>query len=216
MLRRGQHWETEMRAPRLIAICLFAFCAGCAQVAAPPSAPERPAGEPSAEAERLLAEPPEGWMQVAQHNTEEMQIADFAPPGETIEDWTTLVSFESFASEEEVSPIELLITEADTDTERCTFLNHFSLAAGLENGYPTSVRMIFCGENEESGLGQAKIVKAISSQTRVYVVRITRRMDPFEAGETEGLSREEVAGWSTWLRRIKLCNPTSTKHPCPG
>ena len=144
-----------------------------------------------------------------------MHIADFEPRGETGQDWTTLVYFESFATEEQISPIDLLITEADTDAERCSFLNHFSLAAGLENGYPTAVRLMFCGENQTSGMGEAKIVKAISSPERVYVIRITRRMDPFEPGRTEALSKDEVAGWSGWLHRIKVCHPSAPEHPCP-
>lgn len=189
-------------------ICTLTLLTACTQLTPAPD------GEPETGGERLLATPPEGWVQVYQFNDGETRIRDFVPPGETREDWSALVSFESFTSPD-VNPIDLLITEADTDRERCSFLNHFAVSAGLENGYPTSVRLMFCGEDATSGQGEAKLVKALASLQTVYVVRVTRRLAPFEVSKTSALPQDEVATWASWLRRIKLCDPSAAEHPCP-
>lgn len=164
--------------------------------------------------EQLIAAPPAGWQEVYSINTETARLMEYIPPGQTRLDWTLNVSFESFASTD-TDVIKLLIAEADREADNCSFVNHFALNADLENGYPTSVRLMFCGEKTTIGKGEAKLMKAMAGDEHVYVVRIVKRMAPFESGNIAGVDRVDMQAWTNYLRHIKLCNPKLTERPCP-
>ncbi len=76
------------------------------------------------------------------------------------------------------------------------------------------MRLFLCGENAFTSLGEVKLIKVIRGNDYLYSVRIIRRVSPFEVNEEE-ISKQEVALWSTYLRRTSVCDG-AIQHPCPG
>ncbi len=201
-LTSGQAWWGDLH--RLSLIVVLAALASCA------STPDV-----IKSSEQLLIDPPPGWELVYQFNNSETRLSDFVPAGETATVWQRKLSLESHARLKDTDPIEILMAEVRRLQDACTLVQHFNLFAGLENDYPTAVRLIMCGENKLLAKGEVSLNKAIQGNDYLYIVRMVRRVPPFEPHQPE-VRDEEVAGWATYLQRVSLCNPDlADAHPCP-
>lgn len=164
--------------------------------------------------ERLVVAIPDAWQNVLTLETGTAWYADFIPPGQSVDDWRTQLSFETFSLENmENDPEDILMAEADEDTDRCEFVNHFSIFIGYENGYETAVRLFLCGENVFVNKGEVKLIKVIRGSRLLHAISLTERMEPFEPGEQQ-FSEALMADWSQYMNRIILCDGTE-EHPCP-
>jgi hypothetical protein len=163
--------------------------------------------------EVLLATPPPNWTQIYQLNKKVVRLADFVPANETTLNWQTKLSFESHSDLVDLDPIEILLSEAKKSEEKCTFIQHFNLFSGFENNYPTSLRLIMCGENENLKQGELSMLKVIQGDDFLYIVRFLKRIEPFKLNQPD-VEKPEIATWSDYLRKIRLCNPANVKHPC--
>lgn len=165
--------------------------------------------------EQLLAKPPDDWKLIYQLNNPSARLSDFVPPQETAFEWTTKLSFESSRVLVDSDPIQVLLAEADLDQKNCRFVQHFNLFSGLENNFPASVRLFLCGENTLVKKGEVKMIKAIAGNDYFYLIRILKRIEPFDVDKPE-FAKAEVAEWSSYIRNISLCDPGKPEHPCPG
>lgn len=174
-------------------------------------------------AEKLIAQPPDNWQTVFTLNTQHSRITEFIPGNEDNRDWSIKITFESFIQPVSIDPIEILLQEADRYREKCKFLQHFNLFSGLENGYPTSVRLMMCGASNFSGKGEVLILKAIKGEEYFYVLKLLKRVPAFEPHQPE-LSKGEIAKWATYFKLLVVCNNSSNyasknysgkNHSCP-
>jgi hypothetical protein len=164
--------------------------------------------------EQLLIAIPQDWERIYSLNTAKTRLVDFVRAEESADAWTTKLSVESYLSDDiSGDPISLLMSEAQSDMNKCNFVQHFNIHAGVENGYPSAVRLFMCGENAFSGMGEIKLVKVISGNDYLYSIRILRRIEPFEVSNPD-FSDKDIANWSLFLSRVSLCNNTEP-HPCP-
>ncbi|MGB0691744.1 MAG: hypothetical protein ACPGPD_03465 [Pseudomonadales bacterium] len=164
--------------------------------------------------EQLLIAIPQDWKRIYSLNTAKTRLVDFVRAEESADAWTTKLSVESYLSDDiSGDPISLLMSEAQSDMNKCNFVQHFNIHAGFENGYPSAVRLFMCGENAFSGMGEIKLVKVISGNDYLYSIRILRRIEPFEVSKPD-FSDKDIANWSLFLSRVSLCNNTEP-HPCP-
>ena len=173
------------------------------------------AAEPVAKTERLLASPPKDWQLIYQLNSGDVRLSDFIPPDETEKDWQTKLSFEAHSQLVDSDPISIIMGEIESKNEICTHIDHFNLFSGFENNYPTSVRLIQCGENAHSQLGEISLIKAIQGNDSFYIVRFLKKVPTFVKGKAE-FTNEEVADWSSFLKRVSLCDEDDTDHRCPS
>ncbi|MBQ73983.1 MAG: hypothetical protein CMQ20_03030 [Gammaproteobacteria bacterium] len=164
--------------------------------------------------ESLLAKPLLNWKLVYQLNNISTRLSEFVPPEETDTEWTSRLSFESYQEIAGSDPIEILLSEVRRDQQDCSFVQHFNLFSGFENGFPVSVRLFLCGENTISGKGEVKMIKAIAGDDYFYLVKLLKRVAPFDINQPE-VGKGEVAVWSTYLRSISLCDADKPEHPCP-
>ena len=164
-------------------------------------------------AEVLLATPPQNWTQIYQLNEKLVRLADFVPAYETNLNWQTKLSFESHSDLVDLDPIEILLSEAKKSEEKCTFVQHFNLFSGFENNYPTSLRLIMCGENKNLKQGELSMLKVIQGDDFLYIIRFLKRIEPFSVNQPD-VEKPEIATWSDYLRKIRLCNPANDMHPC--
>jgi hypothetical protein len=165
--------------------------------------------------EQLIAQTPPDWVRVYQLNHAENRISEFIPANEEANKWVNKISFESFMNMAQADPIELLLYEVEQYQERCDFVQHFNLFSGYENDYPTSLRLIMCGKSKQLETGEVSMFKAIQGEQRFYTIRLARKVPPFEPSKSE-VTQEEIAQWSTFMKRIIVCDPESTQHPCPS
>lgn len=163
--------------------------------------------------ERLIAQPPATWQSVFTLNSDRSRFAEFIPADEEKGDWTTKITFESFMRPDSSDPIEILLQEADRYREKCKFVQHFNLFSGLENGYPTSFRLIMCSASNFSGKGEVLMLKAIQGDVYFYILKLLKRVAAFEPQQPD-ISEGEIAQWATYFKLLIVCND-SEDHPCP-
>lgn len=167
--------------------------------------------EPSVN-ERLIAEPPQKWHQIYSLNTDKTRLVDFVPENESREEWKTKLSYESHQTLTEVDPISILMGELDQVQQNCEDIESFNLFSGVENNYPTSVRLTFCGENAHTGEGEITISKAIQGTEYLYIIKLLHRVEAF-TGNKDVVTEQQMASWSDYFGQIRVCDD-STEHPC--
>ncbi|MFU8814546.1 MAG: hypothetical protein ACNA7W_04310 [Pseudomonadales bacterium] len=165
------------------------------------------------EGELLLAAAPAEWLETASMATPALRMAEYAPPDESAND-IERVTFEAQAGKPLPDPIEFVTALTADLATGCKAFEQLNVHSGLENGYPTSVRLLMCSPSETSPHGQVVMVKAIQGNEQFYVVT-RRRLLAAAAPHTAPLSAEAMAEWSLYLKGIRLCDTRSDQHPCP-
>ena len=213
----------------LIAICFAPWGAsllhGCTEptsdvdIVAPAAALAEPA---DIEGERLLGSPPEGWQQGFATNRPGLRLATFVPGDDSIEDWQDKVTFESFSDAPLPDPIDFVNDISADQSAGCEKLVHYNIQSGLENNYPTSVRLLVCTQSKQTQTGRVTLIKAIQGNDYFYAVTRAKRIPPIpevvdEDGEQpQPISDAEMAQWSTYMRTITVCDTQRAEHPCPA
>lgn len=175
-------------------------------------------------AERLIASPPEGWVETGALETPVLRMAEYGPrdqPADVLERLT----FEAQSGKPLPDPIGFVTSVAGDLQARCKGFQQINISSGLENGYPTSVRLMICPEFRDSPYSQVVVAKAIQGDERFYV--ITRRLrgpalPPVnQSTEQPGASRQPMsaqamAEWTTRMKAVHVCNTDQPDgHPCP-
>jgi hypothetical protein len=199
---------TAGRALLAASIVALSGCQSAIAESSNASAPE--------DTERLLAQPPDGWSAIFASKRPGVRIAEYIPPGESAEEWTEKLSFESFGGEPLPDPIGLLVEIARDQQATCNGFSDHNTFSGLENGYPTSVRLFVCRNNPVTQRGQITLIKAIQGSQHVYVITRARRVPPIESDAVLPMAHEDMAEWSSYLQAISLCDTADEAHPCPS
>ena len=81
--------------------------------------------------EQLLIAIPQDWKRIYSLNTAKTRLVDFVRAEESADAWTTKLSVESYLSDDiSGDPISLLMSEAQSDMNKCNFVQHFNIHAG--------------------------------------------------------------------------------------
>lgn len=180
------------------------------------------ATEPSASAtpppttEYLVASEPAGWLRTAQTDSVGLRMTEFIPadPRDAADGET--LSFESLTGNPLPDPIEFLTTMGEDAREDCDGFNHYNTFSGLENNYPTSVRLFVCNRNLATEQGEVTLIKAIRGNDYFYVITRTRRIAAVDdQTDSPPIAEEEMAAWSLYMRGVSVCDPRVEDHPCP-
>jgi hypothetical protein len=165
--------------------------------------------------ELLIASAPEGWIQVGGLNQDNVRIAEYANPENLSPDLVDSVRFESQTGDPLPDPIDLLLGMREQLREQCEGMLDHPIFSGYENGYATSVRLLFCRAKGDPPRGEVRMIKAIRAADQFYIVSRSRSTPPFEPDQ-EPMSVEDMAQWSDWFGGISVCDTRKTEHPCPA
>ena len=206
-----------------MALLLASILAGCGADKHPPSTavappPTRPAPPPDTSTERLLAQPPTGWLQSFHTEGPGIRMVEYVPPDTDPNDWTDKLSFESFGEPPLPDPIQMLKSIADDQRKTCQKFSDHDTFSGVENDYPTSVRLFVCYKDPLTGKGQLTLVKTIRGDAHFYVITRAHRLAPIapEAKDADLAVKKSIAESSAYLHAISACDTASDRHPCPN
>jgi hypothetical protein len=197
------------RTVRVSGVLLLALLGACTEDAGSVSTAEPDAGE------RLLGDAPAGWKRVQSSVDPGIRIVEYIPEDQDPDTWTEKITFESFSGAPLPDPIEFLKGMSTDQAGACPEHETFPTFSGLENGYPTSVQLMICNRSRLIDQSQVTMIKAIRGNDYFYVIARARRGEPLEK-DAPALSEEEAAGWSLFLRSIRLCDSTDEGHACPA
>ena len=176
-------------------------------------APTAAAAAAPTEGELLLAEAPPGWVESASMVTPTLRMAEYARENESADE-IERVTFEAQAGMPLPDPIDFVLAVTEDLAKSCSEFEQVNIFSGLENGYPTSVRLLLCGALQQSPQGQVVMTKAIKGNEQFYVVT-RRRLVAATPQHQAPLSADAMAEWSLYFKAIGLCDTRREAHPCP-
>ena len=158
--------------------------------------------------EHLKAEVPEGWTRILDSKTGNLILAEYIP-ADSPEPWQQKLSIEAMSGSNLPDPLGFTAAWAQDQSELCENFEDHPIHSGFENGYPTVVRMLVCGENKRTGKPLVTMVKVIRGNESLYTITRIWRLEQLP------LPQDEIAAWSSALRKTIACDPTLPAHVCP-
>ncbi len=193
---------------------LTGLCAACSNNESAPAPIVDQAPNPITE--QLYLIPPNGWTLSAASNRERFRSARYLrdPAASQLESLT----FEYMDPTDLPDPITFLESMAAEQNERCESFSSVAISSGLENGYPSAVRLLRCPRRKVNRASTVSLAKAIAGQEGYYVIvfeKTTNSSMGEDGWKSDHVSEEDMARWSLYLRQVTVCDPRTSEHPCP-
>lgn len=175
--------------------------------------------------EQLQIVPPNGWQLTASSNTgkfrraryERTASAEQATEGVAARDVVESLTFEYLDPTGLPEPIAFLESMAAEQAQRCENFSSTGIGAARENGYPSAVRLLSCPYRKVNKRSTVSLAKAIAGNAGYYLVVFEKqaRAQRNETGwSTDHVSESDIASWSLYLRRTRVCDSERSEHPC--
>ncbi|MEG2804999.1 hypothetical protein [Stenotrophomonas sp.] len=172
-----------------------------------PLASAQPAA-PASGSELLLRPNVEGYVQGYQATDPNNgnRIFEYVLEGQTVQDWTEMLTLQDFPASANVAPRAYFGTLGDFWLKSCPAGDVTVIHEAEENGYPVAVVQMICPNNPGTGKPEYAWMKGIQSGKSMYVVQKAFRFVP---------DREQITTWVRYLQKVTLCDEVGSKHPCP-
>ena len=154
-----------------------------------------------------------GWQNI----NSERNWQEYVPEGETVDNWTTMVTTQIFFKMAQTTPPEFLQGMAHRCGVACpnamldTFLPNMPKPAGMysaqSNGYPISMMFLRCPENPQTHKPENTLVRAIQGKDSFYVVQYAFKFEP---------TQPQIGEAMDYLKTVIACDTRTTDHPCPN
>lgn len=196
---------------------LLGLCASCSNQESAEPAPASIANQaPPANNEQLYLIPPNGWTLSAASNRERFRSARYLrdPAASQLESLT----FEYMDPKDLPDPITFLKSMAAEQSERCESFSSVAINSGLENGYPSAVRLLRCPRRKVNRASTVSLAKVIAGQEGYYLIVFEKTANSSmgeDGWKSDHVSEEDMARWSLYLRQVTVCDPRTSEHPCP-
>ena len=124
-----------------------------------------------------------------ENNTDELLMTEFVPVGETVQDWSQMITIQSFIGYRPETLESFATRFTQLVIEECSTSDQQIIRSDVQYGYDFLVLAISCYENMGTGLPEHMLVKAIQGDDALYLVQKAWKYDP-EDGELEGWFEE--------------------------
>ena len=156
--------------------------------------------------ENLIAVVPPGFEMGHQGQEGSFIINEMVRTGETVENWTTLITVEIFLGEKTVTPQQYQQMLTERWFGACENSESYPVAEGEENGYPFVLWQLYCPLNGSLQTVEYTYLKAIQGNDRFYLVQVAFRHEP---------SNDEITQWMQYLKQVQVCDSRIPERACP-
>ena len=159
--------------------------------------------------ENLLVALPQGFKVGFQDSGNGMNMQEWVPANETVQNWTEMVTVQVFLKRSDLDPVQFLATMAQQWAGACKGSTATPAATGKTNGYASATTLLRCPLLASSGKPETTMIKAIKGGDSFYVVQRAARSVPGEA---------QLARTKAYLETVSVCDSRLRAHPCvmPG
>jgi hypothetical protein len=133
-------------------------------------------------------------------------LTEFVPRGETVGDWSRMLTVQILRGRGHVTPAQFRETIAGLWLQACPEGTVADMTGGTENGYPVGLWFQGCPRNAATGQPEFTLLKAIQGNDSLYVIQAAMRSMPTEADITEQVG---------WLRGAQACDSRRPEQACP-
>ncbi|SEG69841.1 hypothetical protein SAMN05421819_4385 [Bryocella elongata] len=170
---------------------------------------QRDAGHPSEaqlKGENLLFAPPRNF-EKAYHSDRIGSLTEFVPRGETVDDWTEMITVQVFHGLKS-DPAPFLQTIGRLLAKSCPgFSTPKGIITGKENGYVVSMLIVKCPINPATGKPETTLYRIIKGKDALYSVQHAWR-----AVASDNDLGDAVLAFG----KVTVCDTDDASHPCPS
>jgi hypothetical protein len=158
------------------------------------------------EAENLLVTLPPGYKVGYTKHTQRGVITEMVPVGETVENWTELVTVQIFFGLQD-SPASFRLRMEKLWAQACSGAKSAPVGDGLTNGYTTMAWRMTCPRNAQTGKPEMTWFKVIAGRDSFYVVQKAFKFEP---------APDKAATWAKYLDSVSVCDTRLPERKCPA
>ncbi|CAN5855692.1 hypothetical protein BH11PSE3_BH11PSE3_32560 [soil metagenome] len=156
--------------------------------------------------ENLLLAPPAGFKVGFKESRNGMNMMEWVPAAETVQNWTEMVTVQIFLKRGDIEPAQFLGTLQAQWRGACQGTPPASITQDKVNGYAAGAMLLRCPLLPSTGRPETAMFRAIQGRDSFYLVQRAVR----SAG-----SPEQMAGLQKYLADVSVCEAGSRVHPCP-
>jgi hypothetical protein len=130
-------------------------------------------------------------------------LTEFIPNGETVDDWTEMLTVQIFRNLKDVAPAAFLQNIGAQWVNTCPETPKDSIRSGQVNGYPVSMLVLRCPKSPSTGKPETTVFRVIRGKDALYSVQHAWRTVPSEEAQQA-------------LAKSTVCDTRDPGHPCPS
>ena len=158
------------------------------------------------ENENLLVEAPSGFKIDYQADQNDLVITEMVTEGESVNDWTTLITVQIFLGLTNTTPEQYQDTLIQSWFDACSGSESYPVADGAENGYNFVLWQLYCPLNPATQKVEYAYLKAIQGNDSFYLVQVAFRHEP---------SNDEITQWMNYFKEVQVCDSRIPERACP-
>lgn len=167
--------------------------------------PSAPSAAPLQD-ENLLVTIPNGFQVGKQNDQGAMTIAEYVPQGETVSDWSRMVTVQVFHNMKKFDPDQFAEGMKRQWLAACAGSEVVKSKDGQENGYPFSLWVFACPMNVRTGKPENMFAKFIGGNDSFYSIQYAYRSD---------LTKDIIPPAMAYLGGVQACDSRLPDRPCP-
>ena len=156
--------------------------------------------------ENLLELMPSGFKVGYQTSHDGMNMQEWVPEGETVENWSEMVTTQIFLGRKNLDTAQFLNAIGQRWLKDCAGSKPDTIHTGNANGYPVSMLLLQCPLNPQTGKPEVTLFRAIKGNDSFYIVQRAVRSVP---------TKDQLAKMAQFLGSVNVCDTRAPEHPCP-
>lgn len=145
--------------------------------------------------------------------------ADFVPLGESIQEWTQLVTVQGLPRIAGSGQARALLEGMQAARARACDVPAgpvVTLQAGNRAEGETLKTVLVCPQVPGTNFAEMAVIKAIEGPDLIYVIQRAWRLPAGDADKVHADSREAQATADAFIDKVQLCNPAADTRACPA
>ena len=163
-------------------------------------------GQSQIEAESLLFAQPQGFKVGYRSEQDNHTMTEFVPTGETVEDWTEMLTVQIYRRAT-VDSATFLGGVGKRYMNDCPGTTAKGIYTGNTNGYMVSMLVLRCPKNPATQKPETTAFRVIKGNDALYSVQRAWRAVP---------SEQEIDAVMHTLAKVTVCDTRKPEHPCPS
>lgn len=155
--------------------------------------------------ENLIVTVPKGYKVGHQQKVERGVITELVPEGQTVQNWTEMVTVQIFFRLGHVTPAQYRTRIENLWSGACPGSSFSTVSEGLENGYPALVWRLDCPTNKQTGKPEITWMKFVQGRDSFYIVQKAFKYAP---------PQNEISRWTGYLATVRVCDSRLPDRPC--
>ena len=156
--------------------------------------------------ENLLVGMPQGFKLGFKDSKNGMNMQEFVPAAETVQNWTEMVTVQVFLSRKDLQPAPFLGAMQQQWAGSCNGSTATPVATGKVNGYVAASILLRCPLLASTGKPETTVLTAIKGNDSFYVVQRAVRSVP---------SPERLETMKKYIESVSVCDSRLPSRACP-